>query len=127
MAHEAGRKILASSKAWMFELVWAHFVILSSMLRGSRIKVGRTTLLRSAPGRSCEIIWVKTAFSVNKLFIILATLRFGSSSSLLRLGVTHHCPDRALRPVYHRRYRGLALRRLRTEYLQVAQTSLLAL
>lgn len=38
-----------------------HFVILSSMLRGSRIKVGRTTRLRSAPGRSWEIMWERTA------------------------------------------------------------------
>lgn len=37
-----------------------HFVILSSMLRGSRINVGRTTRLRSAPGRSWEMIWERT-------------------------------------------------------------------
>lgn len=37
-----------------------HFVILSSILRGSRIKVGSTTRLRSAPGRSCEIICERT-------------------------------------------------------------------
>jgi hypothetical protein len=35
-------------------------VILSNMLRGSRMKVGRVTLLRSAPGRSWEMIWVRT-------------------------------------------------------------------
>lgn len=35
-------------------------MILSSMLRGSRINVGRTTRLRSAPGRSWEMIWERT-------------------------------------------------------------------
>lgn len=42
------------------EGVAAHLVILSSMLRGSRMKVGNTTRLKSAPGRSCEMIWDKT-------------------------------------------------------------------
>lgn len=35
------------------------------MLLGSRIKVGRTTRLRSAPGRSCEIICERTAALVS--------------------------------------------------------------
>ncbi len=39
----------------------AYFVILSSILLGSRINVGNTTLLKSAPGRSCEMICDKTA------------------------------------------------------------------
>lgn len=38
-----------------------YFVILSSMLRGSRINVGKTTRLRSAPGRNCEMMCVRTA------------------------------------------------------------------
>lgn len=38
----------------------AHFVILSSIDLGSKMNVGRTTLLRSAPGRSCEMIWERT-------------------------------------------------------------------
>lgn len=38
----------------------AYFVILSSIDLGSKMNVGRTTLLRSAPGRSCEIIWERT-------------------------------------------------------------------
>jgi hypothetical protein len=37
-----------------------YFVIRSSIDRGSRIKVGKTTRLRSAPGRSWEIMWVRT-------------------------------------------------------------------
>lgn len=40
-----------------------YFVMRSSMLRGSRIKVGRTTLLRSAPGRSCCMMCMSTAAS----------------------------------------------------------------
>jgi len=36
------------------------FVIRSSMLRGSRMKVGRVTRERSAPGRSCEMMWERT-------------------------------------------------------------------
>lgn len=37
-----------------------YFVILSNILRGSRMNVGRTTRLRSAPGRNCEMIWDRT-------------------------------------------------------------------
>lgn len=37
-----------------------YFVMRSSMLRGSRIKVGRVTLLRSAPGLSCEMMCPST-------------------------------------------------------------------
>lgn len=39
------------------------FVILSSMDRGSRMKVGNATRLRSAPGRSWEMICERTALS----------------------------------------------------------------
>lgn len=39
----------------------AYFVILSSILRGSRMKVGSTTLLRSAPGRRFAIMCESTA------------------------------------------------------------------
>jgi hypothetical protein len=37
-----------------------HFVMRSSMDRGSRMKVGSVTRLRSAPGRSCEMMWEST-------------------------------------------------------------------
>lgn len=40
--------------------VCPYLVIRSSMLRGSRMKVGRTTLLRSAPGRSWEMMCDRT-------------------------------------------------------------------
>lgn len=33
-----------------------HFVMRSNMDRGSRMKVGRVTRLRSAPGRNCEMM-----------------------------------------------------------------------
>lgn len=38
-----------------------HLVIRSSIDRGSRINVGSVIRLRSAPGRSCEMMWVSTA------------------------------------------------------------------
>ena len=38
-----------------------HFVILSNIDLGSSIKVGSVTLLRSAPGRNCDMIWDRTA------------------------------------------------------------------
>lgn len=37
-----------------------HFVILSSIDLGSRMKVGKVTLLKSAPGRSCEMMCERT-------------------------------------------------------------------
>lgn len=37
------------------------FVIRSSIDLGSNIKVGRVTRLRSAPGRSWEMMWDRTA------------------------------------------------------------------
>ena len=39
----------------------SHFVIRSSIDRGSSIKVGSVTRLRSAPGRSCDIMCESTA------------------------------------------------------------------
>lgn len=39
---------------------WAYLVIRSSILRGSRMKVGRTTRLRSAPGRRLDMICMST-------------------------------------------------------------------
>ena len=38
----------------------SNFVILSSIDRGSKMNVGRTTLLKSAPGLSWDIIWERT-------------------------------------------------------------------
>ncbi len=37
-----------------------YFVILSSIDLGSRIKVGNVTRLKSAPGRSCEMMCERT-------------------------------------------------------------------
>lgn len=63
MAHEA----IATSVNWVVPRIMCHFrqqvsylVIRSSMLRGSRIKVGRVILLRSAPGLSWEMMCVST-------------------------------------------------------------------
>lgn len=59
MCHEAeGRMSLGS----ILEALGArtHFVILSSIDLGSRMKVGSVTLLKSAPGRSCEMMCERT-------------------------------------------------------------------
>lgn len=37
-----------------------YFVMRSNIERGSRMKVGSTTRLKSAPGRSCEMMCVRT-------------------------------------------------------------------
>jgi hypothetical protein len=58
VAHEAAANKLTSGFHDLDRGI--HFVMRSSILRGSRIKVGRTTRLRSAPGRSWEIIWERT-------------------------------------------------------------------
>lgn len=39
-----------------------YLVMRSSIDLGSRMKVGRTTRLKSAPGRSCEMICERTVF-----------------------------------------------------------------
>jgi hypothetical protein len=39
----------------------SYFVILSSIDRSSRMKVGRVILDRSAPGRSCDMMCERTA------------------------------------------------------------------
>ena len=45
----------------MHRLVLSYFVMRSSIDRGSRMKVGSVTRLRSAPGRSCDIMCESTA------------------------------------------------------------------
>jgi hypothetical protein len=60
MCHEAISNRQHSDPLGSFGSKVTHFVILSSIDRGSRMKVGRVTRLRSAPGRSCEIICMST-------------------------------------------------------------------
>ena len=56
-------------------VVGTDFVILSNMDLGSRMKVGRVMRLRSAPGRSCDIMWVRTTVSqVSVLFAAMHSL-----------------------------------------------------
>lgn len=87
---------------------YTHLVILSSMLLGSRIKVGSTTRLRSAPGRSCEMMWERTVHSYQPSV-------YPSSD-----GAPHHFPVQAQRrssPLRarltstHRESRGLEKRK----------------
>jgi hypothetical protein len=58
VAHEAARDSgqLYVQTRRSRAIVGLYLVILSSMLRGSRMNVGSTTLLKSAPGRSCEMM-----------------------------------------------------------------------
>lgn len=70
VCHEAGQACISfrflflySTSGWR-RAGWTHLVILSSMERGSRIKVGRVILLRSAPGRNCEMMWVRTCLAL---------------------------------------------------------------
>lgn len=64
-----------------------YFVILSSILRGSKMKVGRTTRLRSAPGRSWEIMWPSTVEVGGSQCSDSAAHSYGPG--------TNHFPDRA--------------------------------
>jgi hypothetical protein len=71
-----------------------HFVILSSILLGSRMKVGSTTRLKSAPGRSWLIICDKTRRSQHQsLFFVLE--KYILTISLVRL----HDRRLVLRPI----------------------------
>jgi hypothetical protein len=59
VGHEA---VGLSAWSWsrMLRKSSSHFVMRSSIDRGSRMKVGRVTRLRSAPGRSCEMMCEST-------------------------------------------------------------------
>ena len=61
VAHEAVHNVSGTLFTWHgMEALSTYFVILSSILRGSRMNVGRTTRLRSAPGRSWEMMCMRT-------------------------------------------------------------------
>lgn len=60
MCHEAERSVRHIACP---QRLCTHFVILSSMERSSRMKVGRVILDRSAPGRSWDMIWESTELS----------------------------------------------------------------
>jgi len=79
----------------------SHFVILSSILLGSRIKVGRTTRLRSAPGRNCEMICERTARHVSNTIVFRGQPQ------------TNHCPDLVLQP-FRLRHHSIAPHRPKT-------------
>src|SRR5690242_2357465 len=58
VGHEAGT---VSNIITPARLEASHLVMRSNMDRGSRMKVGRVTRLRSAPGRSCDMMCESTA------------------------------------------------------------------
>ena len=60
MGHEAVTCVSAQIKPKRFASTQTHFVMRSSIDRGSRMKVGRVTRLKSAPGRSWDIICMST-------------------------------------------------------------------
>jgi hypothetical protein len=57
MCHEAAPTVSTSLSLYSRT---THFVMRSSIDRGSRMKVGSVTRLRSAPGRSCDMMWEST-------------------------------------------------------------------
>ena len=68
VCHEAGQKTgsvncgdrpIAHRRVSIREKT-TYLVIRSSIERGSRMNVGKTTRLKSAPGRSCEMMWDRT-------------------------------------------------------------------
>ena len=64
VAHEAAHILISTimpCRRWRGDDP-AYLVILSSMLRGSKMKVGKTTRLRSAPGLSWEMMCDKTTW-----------------------------------------------------------------
>jgi hypothetical protein len=64
--------------------VYTHLVILSNILLGSRIKVGSTTRLKSAPGRSCEMMCERTIPRISHL---------SSLPTIFERRVAHHFLD----------------------------------
>lgn len=54
VCHEAAMNLVSQSLVRIISS--SYLVILSNIDLGSKMKVGRTTLLRSAPGRNCEIM-----------------------------------------------------------------------
>jgi hypothetical protein len=80
-------------------------VILSSILLGSRMKVGSTTRLKSAPGRSWLMICDSTV------------QRISTRSLCLRALCPHHFPDLVPRPWYRPQAHPTSTHRWRTYYL----------
>lgn len=60
VCHEAIRNLISLSHIDRQKIWETDLVILSSMDRGSRMKVGRTTRLKSAPGRNWEMMCEST-------------------------------------------------------------------
>lgn len=57
MGHETALRV---RQVDCLHMVGSNFVILSSIDLGSKMKVGRVTRLRSAPGRNWDMIWDRT-------------------------------------------------------------------
>lgn len=114
MTHEACKRRSAGDRYDGGEQA-TNLVILSNMLRGSRMKVGRTTRLRSAPGRSWEMMCMRTTVAFSARQHSTKTHGLGGG------GGTHRCPDRARRRGCHLRLRH----RTRNGYLKTGAVSVL--
>jgi hypothetical protein len=84
-------------------------VMRSNMLRGSRMKVGSTTRLRSAPGLNWDMMWDRTTRGQRQFL-----LRSCTGAVLL---LTDHFPDRARPRACH--LRGYRSHRLRIDCLDI--------
>lgn len=120
-AHRSGR--VSGSRTWCgvdtseeqeeSGMAGIYFVIRSSILRGSRIKVGKTTLLRSAPGRRWEMMWESTECSSDVVSMRTPTI---SHLRACRKGPgwhkeggikrPYHCPGQHRLPEYCHQWRG---------------------
>lgn len=91
MGHEAVRLSVLFYQG-IHRKILSHFVMRSNIDRGSRMKVGRVTRLRSAPGRSCDMMCESTAVHsyVSQLFLCVQLF--------LGACLTYCCPALHRRP-----------------------------
>lgn len=64
-------------------------MIRSSILRGSRMNVGSTTLLRSAPGLSWDMMWDRTASTSVPLFLPMPMGSTAGGRTISLIGLNH--------------------------------------
>jgi hypothetical protein len=97
MGHEAGH-LSALLYQGIHRKILSHFVMRSNIDRGSRMKVGRVTRLRSAPGRSCDMMCESTTVQsyVSQLFLYVQL--FLCVRLFLGACLTYCCPALHRRP-----------------------------
>lgn len=90
MGHKAAGFVSAAVAFWVTR---AYLVILSSMDLGSNMKVGRVTLLRSAPGLNCDIMCDSTA-AAERVSLFPRHSYKALTISLIRLNDCNRCQKR---------------------------------